>query len=81
MESWVKPLIDLTVKEGKEKTAKFEGEFSKKDSKPKWFFKKDVSLGLNVFVFSFYDFVTSCGFMEMFVVKEEWMYFFLSLIG
>lgn len=44
MESWVKPIVDLTVKEGKEKTAKFEGEFSKKDSKPKWFFKKDVSL-------------------------------------
>lgn len=35
--------MDLTVKEGKEKIAKFEGEFSKKDSKPKWFFKKDVS--------------------------------------
>ncbi|MPC14067.1 hypothetical protein E2C01_006820 [Portunus trituberculatus] len=42
-ESWIKPLVDLTVKEGKEKIAKFEGEFSKKDSKPKWFFKKDRS--------------------------------------
>ncbi|KAK7065507.1 Immunoglobulin like [Halocaridina rubra] len=40
-ESWVKPIIDLTVKEGKDKIAKFEGEFSKKDSKAKWFFKKD----------------------------------------
>ena len=43
-ESWIKPLVDLTVKEGKEKIAKFEGEFSKKESKPKWFFKKDVSI-------------------------------------
>ncbi|KAG0717140.1 Twitchin [Chionoecetes opilio] len=40
-ESWLKFLVDLTVKEGKEKLAKFEGEFSKKDSKPKWFLKKD----------------------------------------
>merc|ERR1719154_289266 len=40
-ESWIKPLIDSTVKEIKDKTAKFEGEFSKKDSKPKWFHKKD----------------------------------------
>lgn len=50
VESWVKPLVDLTVKEGKEKIAKFEGEFSKKDSKPKWFFKKDVSLDCFIFI-------------------------------
>ena len=48
-ESWIKPLIDSTVKEIKDKTAKFEGEFSKKDSKPKWFHKKDVGLNLCIF--------------------------------
>lgn len=43
-ESWTKPLIDQTIKEGKDKTAKFEGDFSRKDSKAKWFLKKDVSV-------------------------------------
>ena len=42
-ESWVKPLIDISCKEGKEKFVKFEAEFSKKDCKAKWFFRKDVS--------------------------------------
>ena len=42
-ENFMKPLVDLTVKEGKDKTAKFECVFSRSKMKPKWLFKRDVS--------------------------------------
>ena len=38
----MKPLIDQTVKEGKDKKVIFECIFSKPNGKPKWFLKKDV---------------------------------------
>lgn len=38
----MKPLIDQTVKEGKDKKVVFECIFSKPNGKPKWFLKKDV---------------------------------------
>jgi hypothetical protein len=43
-ESYVKPLVDITVKENKDKKAVFEAVFSKPNMKPKWFFKKDVGI-------------------------------------
>uniref|UniRef100_A0A0P4WTV2 Immunoglobulin I-set domain-containing protein n=1 Tax=Scylla olivacea TaxID=85551 RepID=A0A0P4WTV2_SCYOL len=63
-ESWIKPLVDLTVKEGKEKMAKFEGEFSKKESKPKWFFKKD-----ELFPGSKYKFKSEVGVHSIIISK------------
>jgi hypothetical protein len=38
----MKPLIDQTVKEGKDKKVVFECIFSKPNGKPKWYLKKDV---------------------------------------
>lgn len=42
-ESFLKPLVDQNAKEGKDKKVVFEAIFSKTNSKPKWFFRKDVS--------------------------------------
>jgi len=42
-ESFLKPLVDQYAKEGKDKKVVFEGVFSKPNSKPKWFLRKDVS--------------------------------------
>jgi len=39
----LKPLVDQYAKEGKDKKVTFEGVFSKPNSKPKWFLRKDVS--------------------------------------
>jgi hypothetical protein len=38
----MKPLVDQTAKEGKDKKVVFECIFSKPNGKPKWFLKKDV---------------------------------------
>lgn len=43
-ESFLKPLVDQNAKEGKDKKVTFEAIFSKPNSKPKWFFRKDVSI-------------------------------------
>lgn len=42
-ESFLKPLVDQNVKEGKDKKVVFEAIFTKPNSKPKWLFRKDVS--------------------------------------
>lgn len=42
-ESFLKPLVDQHAKEGKDKKVVFDAVFSKPNSKPKWFFRKDVS--------------------------------------
>jgi len=42
----MKPLIDMTVKEGKDKKVVLECIFSKANCKPKWYLKKDVILFL-----------------------------------
>jgi len=39
----MKPLVDQHAKEGKDKKVVFEAIFSKANSKPKWFCRKDVS--------------------------------------
>lgn len=41
-ESFLKPLVDQYAKEGKDKKVMFEAVFSKPNSKPKWFLRKDV---------------------------------------
>jgi hypothetical protein len=38
--------VDQHAKEGKDKIVVFEDIFSKPNSKPKWFFRKDVSIDL-----------------------------------
>lgn len=43
-ESFLKPLVDQYAKEGKDKKVVFEANFSKPNCKPKWFFRKDVSV-------------------------------------
>lgn len=43
-ESFLKPLVDQNAKEGKDKKVVFEAIFTKPNAKPKWFFRKDVSL-------------------------------------
>lgn len=43
-ESFLKPLVDQYAKEGKDKKVVFEANFSKPNAKPKWFFRKDVSI-------------------------------------
>lgn len=43
-ESFLKPLVDQYAKEGKDKKVAFEANFSKPNCKPKWFFRKDVSI-------------------------------------
>ncbi|CAG0897548.1 unnamed protein product, partial [Cyprideis torosa] len=40
-EQWMKPLIDLTVKQGKDQKAVFEGIFTKPKCKAKWFYRTD----------------------------------------
>lgn len=45
-ESFLKPLVDQYAKEGKDKKVMFEAVFSKPNSKPKWFFKKDVGISV-----------------------------------
>jgi len=40
-ESWVKPLPDKEVTEKKDKKVLFEAEFSRKNTKAKWYFKRD----------------------------------------
>lgn len=40
----MKPLVDQFAKEGKDKKVVFEAIFSKPNAKPKWFFRKDVSV-------------------------------------
>ena len=47
----MKPLIDHTVKEGKDKKVVFECVFSKPNGKPKWFLKKDVRANLQTLPF------------------------------
>lgn len=42
-ESFLKPLVDQFAKEGKDKKVVFEAIFTKPNSKPKWYFRKDVS--------------------------------------
>lgn len=42
-ESFLKPLVDQFAKEGKDKKVVFEAIFTKTNSKPKWYFRKDVS--------------------------------------
>lgn len=48
----MKPLIDQTVKEGKDKKVVFECIFSKPNGKPKWYLKKDVRSKSSIFVIS-----------------------------
>lgn len=57
-ESFLKPLVDQFAKEGKDKKVTFEAIFSKPNSKPKWFFRKDVSskFVLNMFLFTIFKF-------------------------
>lgn len=43
-DTFLKPLVDKTVKEGKDKKVEFEAMFTKPNAKPKWFLRKDVSL-------------------------------------
>lgn len=43
-DSFLKPLVDQYAKEGKDKKVAFEANFSKPNCKPKWFFRKDVSV-------------------------------------
>lgn len=43
-ESYLKPLVDQYAKQGKDKKVTFEAVFSKPNAKPKWFFRKDVSI-------------------------------------
>lgn len=43
-DSFLKPLVDQYAKEGKDKKVTFEANFSKPNCKPKWFFRKDVSV-------------------------------------
>lgn len=43
-ETFLKPLIDQYAKEGKDKKVVFEANFSKPNCKPKWYFRKDVSM-------------------------------------
>lgn len=43
-ESFLKPLVDQYAKEGKDKKVTFEAVFSKPNSKPKWFIRKDVCI-------------------------------------
>lgn len=45
-DSFLKPLVDQYAKEGKDKKVTFEAVFSKPNSKPKWFLRKDVSRNL-----------------------------------
>ncbi|XP_013148822.1 PREDICTED: twitchin isoform X2 [Papilio polytes] len=40
-ESFLKPLVDQSAKEGKDKKVTFEAIFTKPNAKPKWFFRKD----------------------------------------
>ncbi|KAM3957310.1 projectin protein bent isoform 8-T9 [Aphomia sociella] len=40
-ESFLKPLVDQFAKEGKDKKVTFEAIFTKPNSKPKWYFRKD----------------------------------------
>lgn len=51
-ESFLKPLVDQYAKEGKDKKVVFEANFSKPNCKPKWFFRKDVSLSF-LFIYLF----------------------------
>lgn len=46
----MKPLVDQYAKEGKDKKVTFEGVFSKPNSKPKWFLRKDVSNDNNYYL-------------------------------
>jgi len=46
----MKPLIDQTVKEGKDKKVVFECIFSKPNGKPKWFLKKDVYASITFYI-------------------------------
>jgi len=46
----LKPLVDQYAKEGKDKKVTFEGVFSKPNSKPKWFLRKDVSKDNNYYL-------------------------------
>ena len=41
-ESFLKPMVDVIVKEGKDKWAKFECVFSRSKMRPKWMHKRDV---------------------------------------
>lgn len=43
-DTFLKPLVDQYAKEGKDKKVTFEANFSKPNAKPKWFFRKDVSV-------------------------------------
>lgn len=49
-ESFLKPLVDQYAKEGKDKKVTFEGVFSKPNSKPKWFLRKDVCNNNNYYL-------------------------------
>ena len=40
-EQWLRPLADITVKEKKDKKVVLEAEFSRKDSKARWYHKQD----------------------------------------
>ena len=42
-ETFLKPMVDVIVKEGKDKWAKFECVFSRSKMRPKWTHKRDVS--------------------------------------
>jgi len=46
----LKPLVDQYAKEGKDKKVTFEGVFSKPNSKPKWFLRKDVCNSYNYYL-------------------------------
>ena len=43
-ETFLKPMVDVIVKEGKDKFAKFECVFSRSKMRPKWTHKRDVSI-------------------------------------
>lgn len=47
-ESFLKPLVDQFAKEGKDKKVTFEAIFTKPNAKPKWFFRKDVSIIISI---------------------------------
>lgn len=43
-DTFSKPLVDITCKEGKDKKVVFEATFTKPNSKAKWMLRKDVSM-------------------------------------